>query len=132
MIKVYPAALRFISHHGWLKSHFSFSFAEYFDPGNTGFGPMRVLNDDTVQSGTGFGMHPHQEMEIVSLVLRGELKHKDSTGHEEVLVPGEVQRMTAGTDIVHSETNPSDTEEVNFLQMWFTPETRELKPTYDI
>ena len=113
MIQIYPAENRFVSDHGWLKSYFSFSFAEYFDPGNMHFGPMRVLNDDTVQPGTGFGMHPHKEMEIVSIVLKGQLRHEDSTG------------------IIHSEMNPSETEEVNFLQMWFLPETSRLQPSYE-
>lgn len=131
MIKIYTADSRFTSDHGWLKSHFSFSFAEYFDPNNMSFGPMRVLNDDIVQPGTGFGMHPHKEMEIVSIVLKGQLKHEDSAGHTEILSFGEVQRMSAGTGIIHSEMNPSETEEVNFLQMWFLPETNGLTPSYE-
>ncbi|MEK4798817.1 pirin family protein [Thermoactinomyces sp. FSL K6-2592] len=131
MIQIYPAENRFVSDHGWLKSYFSFSFAEYFDPGNMHFGPMRVLNDDTVQPGTGFGMHPHKEMEIVSIVLKGQLRHEDSAGHMETLSFGEVQRMSAGTGIIHSEMNPSETEEVNFLQMWFLPETSGLQPSYE-
>jgi quercetin 2,3-dioxygenase len=131
MIKIYPAESRFTSDHGWLKSNFSFSFAEYYDPNNMNFGPMRVLNDDIVQPLTGFGMHPHQEMEIVSIVLKGQLKHEDSTGNSKILRPGEVQRMTAGTGIIHSEMNPSSTEEVNFLQMWFLPNERGLQPSYE-
>lgn len=92
---------------------------------------MRVLNDDVVQPLTGFGMHPHRDMEIVSIVLKGQLKHEDSEGNSEILRPGEVQRMTAGTGIVHSEMNPSSTEEVNFLQMWFMPNERGLQPSYE-
>ncbi|SEM89545.1 hypothetical protein SAMN05444955_10342 [Lihuaxuella thermophila] len=130
-MKIYPAASRFTSDHGWLKSHFSFSFAEYYDPNNVSFGSMRVLNDDVVQPLTGFGMHPHRDMEIVSIVLKGQLKHEDSEGNSEILRPGEVQRMTAGTGIVHSEMNPSSTEEVNFLQMWFMPNERGLQPSYE-
>lgn len=131
MIKIYPAESRFTSDHGWLKSNFSFSFAEYYDPTNISFGPMRVLNDDVVQPLTGFGMHPHREMEIVSIVLKGQLKHEDSTGNSEILRPGQVQRMTAGTGIVHSEMNPSSTEEVNFLQLWFLPNEQGLEPSYE-
>ncbi|GEN32589.1 pirin family protein [Aneurinibacillus danicus] len=131
MITIYPAASRYSTNHGWLQSNFSFSFAEYYDPNNLQFGPLRVFNDDIVQPGTGFGSHPHREMEIVSIVLQGQLKHQDSTGNSEVLVPGEIQRMTAGTGIVHSEFNPSDTEDVNFLQLWFLPDEKGLKPSYE-
>ncbi|WP_286886137.1 pirin family protein [Aneurinibacillus sp. UBA3580] len=131
MITIYPAASRYSTNHGWLQSNFSFSFAEYYDPNNLQFGPLRVFNDDIVQPLTGFGSHPHREMEIVSIVLQGQLKHQDSTGNSEVLVPGEIQRMTAGTGIVHSEFNPSDTEDVNFLQLWFLPDEKGLKPSYE-
>ncbi|GED13921.1 pirin family protein [Aneurinibacillus migulanus] len=131
MITIYPAASRYSTNHGWLQSNFSFSFAEYYDPNNLQFGPLRVFNDDIVQSGTGFGAHPHREMEIVSIVLKGQLKHQDSTGNTEVLVPGEIQRMSAGTGIVHSEFNPSDTEDVNFLQLWFLPNEKGLTPSYE-
>jgi redox-sensitive bicupin YhaK (pirin superfamily) len=131
MITVYPAHSRYSTNHGWLQSNFSFSFADYYDPNNLQFGPLRVFNDDIVQPGTGFGMHPHREMEIVSIVLKGQLKHQDSTGNSEVLVPGEIQRMTAGTGIMHSEFNPSDTEEVSFLQLWFLPDEYGLAPSYE-
>ncbi|RXT13687.1 pirin family protein [Ammoniphilus sp. CFH 90114] len=131
MIKVYPAESRFTANHGWLKSSHSFSFAEYHDPNNMNFGPLRVLNDDFVAAGNGFGSHPHRDMEIVSIVLKGQLKHEDSTGGSEILRPGEIQRMTAGTGVVHSEFNPSNTEEVNFLQLWFLPEKRGLTPSYE-
>lgn len=131
MISVYPSASRFQADHGWLNSRFSFSFAEYYDPANLNFGVLRVLNDDIVQPGNGFGQHPHREMEIVSIVLRGALKHEDSTGNSEILRPGEVQRMTAGTGIIHSEENPSGTEEVNFLQLWFLPGQNKLVPSYE-
>lgn len=131
MINVYPAAGRFSADHGWLQSNFSFSFAEYRDPDNMHFGPLRVFNDDFVAPLKGFGSHPHKEMEIVSVVLKGELQHQDSTGNREVLRRGEVQRMTAGTGIVHSEMNPSAEEEVNFLQLWFMPGEQGLQPSYE-
>jgi redox-sensitive bicupin YhaK (pirin superfamily) len=131
MIKVYPAESRFSADHGWLRSNFSFSFAEYYDPDNLQFGPLRVFNDDFVQPLRGFGAHPHREMEIVSIVLKGEIKHEDSTGNSEILRPGEVQRMTAGTGIIHSEVNPSATEELNFLQLWFLPDQTGLPPSYE-
>ncbi|MCL6632174.1 MAG: pirin family protein [Alicyclobacillus herbarius] len=131
MIKVYPAESRFAADHGWLKTYHSFSFANYYDPNNTRFGPMRVLNDDTVAPETGFGPHPHREMEIVSIVLKGQLQHQDSTGTTEVIKRGEIQRMSAGTGVVHSEMNPSATEEVNFLQLWFEPNERGLTPSYE-
>ncbi|WP_139488838.1 pirin family protein [Brevibacillus dissolubilis] len=131
MIKVYPAESRFSADHGWLKSNFSFSFGEYHDPKNLNFGPLRVFNDDTVAPQKGFGAHPHREMEIVSVVLSGEIKHEDSTGNSEILRPGEIQRMTAGTGIIHSEFNSSATEELSFLQLWFMPNERGLAPSYE-
>ncbi|WP_068773489.1 pirin family protein [Paenibacillus sp. FJAT-26967] len=130
MILHYPAASRFSTDLGWLVSHFSFSFGEYYDPENSRFGPMRVLNDDYVQGGRGFGAHPHREMEIVSIVLEGQLEHQDSTGHRAITTFGGVQRMTAGTGIIHSEVNPGK-EEVCLLQMWFDPEERGLAPSYE-
>jgi quercetin 2,3-dioxygenase len=131
MIKVFPADARFTSNHGWLKTSHSFSFANYYDPNNMNFGVLRVLNDDFVAPGEGFGTHPHRDMEIVSIVLKGQLKHEDSSGGAEIIHPGEIQRMTAGTGVVHSEYNPSDTEEVNFLQIWFIPEKKGLIPSYE-
>jgi quercetin 2,3-dioxygenase len=131
MIRIYPAESRYSADHGWLKSKFSFSFAEYYDPNNLQFGPMRVLNDDIVQPTTGFGMHPHREMEIVSIVLKGQLKHEDSAGNSGILRFGDIQRMSAGTGIWHSEVNPSETEECNFLQMWFLPNQYGLTPSYE-
>lgn len=131
MIKIYPAESRFTANHGWLKTSHSFSFADYYDPNNLNFGPLRVLNDDFVAAGTGFGAHPHRDMEIVSIVIKGELKHEDNTGGSEILRPREIQRMTAGTGIIHSEYNPSSTEEVNFLQLWFLPEKSGLTPSYE-
>ncbi|HEU4965424.1 MAG TPA: pirin family protein [Bacilli bacterium] len=131
MIQLHPAESRFTANHGWLKTSFSFSFAEYYDPRNMNFGPLRVVNDDVVQPGEGFGMHPHKEMEIVSIVLKGQLQHEDSMGHKEVIRRGEVQRMTAGTGVVHSEVNPSDTDVVNLFQLWFLPDTPGLTPSYE-
>jgi quercetin 2,3-dioxygenase len=131
MIEIYPADGRYHADHGWLKSYFSFSFAEYFEPSNMNFGPLRVLNDDVVKPLRGFGAHPHQEMEIVSIVLSGYLQHEDSLGNKAVTTFGGVQRMSAGTGIVHSEVNPSATEDVNFLQLWFLPEKSGLTPSYE-
>lgn len=131
MINKYPATSRYSTNHGWLQSNFSFSFAEYFDRDNMNFGPLRVFNDDFVQPQTGFGSHPHREMEIVSIILKGSLQHQDSMGNKEIIRVGEIQRMTAGTGIIHSEMNPSDTEEVNFLQLWFEPDQTKLTPTYE-
>ncbi|QRG69504.1 pirin family protein [Brevibacillus choshinensis] len=131
MIDVRKAGSRYSADHGWLKSNFSFSFADYYDPDNMGFGPLRVFNDDTVAPQMGFGSHPHREMEIVSIVLQGQLGHQDSTGRQEVVQPGEVQRMSAGTGIIHSEMNPSATEEVKFLQLWFEPAQYGLVPSYE-
>lgn len=131
MFEIYKANDRYTADHGWLKSKFSFSFAEYYDPNNLQFGPMRVLNDDVVQPLRGFGAHPHREMEIVSIVLKGQLKHEDSTGKSEVTTFGGIQRMSAGTGVIHSEVNPSATEEVNFLQLWFLPKKNGLVPSYE-
>ncbi len=131
MINVYKADSRNGSNHGWLKTYHSFSFANYYDPDNVKFGSMRVLNDDIVQPETGFGTHPHREMEIVSIVLRGKLEHQDSTGTTQIIKRGEIQRMSAGTGVVHSEMNPSSTEYVNFLQIWFEPNERLLQPSYE-
>lgn len=131
MINIYKAEERYTADHGWLKSNFSFSFAEYYDPKNMQFGPMRVLNDDIVQPLRGFGAHPHREMEIVSIVLKGQLKHEDSTGQSAITTFGGVQRMSAGTGVIHSEVNPSSSEEVNFLQLWFMPEQYGLTPSYE-
>lgn len=131
MIKLYPAETRYSADHGWLKATFSFSFAEYYDPSNMNFGPMRVLNDDIIAATTGFGMHPHRDMEIVTILLKGELQHKDSMGHTEVLRPGEIQRMSAGTGVMHSEINTSPNEATNSLQMWFEPMERGITPSYE-
>lgn len=131
MIRTFPANSRYHANHGWLQSNFSFSFADYYDPSNMGFGPMRVLNDDIIQGGGGFDTHPHREMEIVSIVLEGQLEHRDSLGNVAVTSFGQIQRMSAGTGVFHSEFNPSQTEPMNLLQMWFHPETKGLAPSYE-
>src|SRR5258705_673325 len=108
--------------HGWLKSFHSFSFADYFDPKHVEFGPLRVINEDRVQPGAGFGMHGHRDMEILTYLVEGELQHKDSLGHGSVLRPGELQRITAGTGIRHSEFNPSPTRPVHLDHVWLLPQ----------
>lgn len=117
--------------HGWLKSSHSFSFASYYNPDRMGFGLLRVLNDDQVAASRGFATHPHQNMEIVSIPLAGSLRHKDSEGNETVIKDGEVQIMSAGTGVRHSEYNHSGSHEVNFLQIWVMPEKVDIKPRYE-
>jgi redox-sensitive bicupin YhaK (pirin superfamily) len=117
--------------HGWLVSRHTFSFAGYFDPRRVQFGALRVLNDDVVMPGMGFGTHPHDNMEIISIPLQGALAHKDSTGREEVIRQGEVQIMSAGSGISHSEYNHSRENKVNFLQIWIFPKEKNIKPRYD-
>ena len=122
---------RGIAEHGWLHSRHSFSFGHYYDPQKMNFGLMRVLNDDIVEPGEGFGTHPHDNMEIISIVLNGQLEHRDSMGNGSVINEGDVQVMSAGSGITHSEFNPSDSEKVNFLQLWIFPKERGIKPRYD-
>lgn len=119
------------ANHGWLNAHHSFSFANWYDPSKIHFGMLRVLNDDIVASGQGFGMHPHNDMEIVTIILKGALQHKDNMGNGSVIKPGDVQVMSAGTGVLHSEFNPSSTEEVSLFQLWIFPKENGIKPRYD-
>lgn len=128
---VHKAATRGRANHGWLDSHHSFSFANYHNPERMNFGVLRVLNDDQVGKGMGFGTHPHDNMEIISIPLEGDLEHKDSMGNTTVIKSGDVQAMSAGTGIQHSEYNVSKTEDVKFLQIWLFPNQRNVTPRYD-
>ncbi|QDT96500.1 pirin family protein [Gimesia aquarii] len=131
MIKVRKATERGHANHGWLKTFHTFSFSTYRDPEHMGFRSLRVMNEDWVQQGQGFGTHPHHDMEIVTYVLEGALEHKDSMGNGEVLHAGEFQRMSAGTGITHSEFNPSETDPVHLYQIWLLPESKGIDPSYE-
>lgn len=130
MIRIQKSEDRGHSQYGWLDSRHSFSFADYYDPQNLGFRSLRVINEDHVRPGAGFGEHPHHDMEILSIVLSGSLAHRDSMGNGSILTAGDVQRMTAGSGVRHSEANPSLEEPVHFLQIWILPERQGLEPGY--
>ncbi len=131
MITIRKSGDRGVGRHGWLTTHHTFSFANYYDPRQMGFRALRVINEDTVAPGRGFGAHQHDNMEIVSIVLEGALAHRDSTGGDGVLRRGEVQRMSAGTGVVHSEFNGSESEPVHFFQIWILPERDGIAPGYE-
>lgn len=131
MLAIRQAAERGHANHGWLDSNFSFSFAEYYDPAEMGFRALRVINEDYVAPSMGFGKHPHRDMEILTYVLEGAVKHEDSMGSSEILVPGELQHMSAGSGVRHSEMNPSDTETLHLLQIWLMPNKMGIPPNYE-
>ncbi len=131
MLQIRKSQERGHLNHGWLDTYHTFSFGDYYDPRHHHYRALRVMNEDRVAPGQGFGMHPHRDMEIVTYVISGALEHRDSMGNGEVLRPGELQRMTAGTGILHSEFNPSESEPVHLYQIWLLPERKGLSPSYE-
>lgn len=131
MIQLRKATERGHFDHGWLDTHHTFSFGDYYDPNHMGFRSLRVINDDRVQAGQGFGMHGHRDMEIVTYVLEGTLQHKDSIGNGSIIKAGQLQRISAGSGVRHSEFNPSNAEWVHLYQIWLLPERQGLKPSYE-
>jgi redox-sensitive bicupin YhaK (pirin superfamily) len=131
MINIRKAEERGHFNHGWLDTYHTFSFADYYDPEQMGFRSLRVINDDRVEPGVGFGTHPHRDMEIITYVLDGELAHKDSMGNGSIIRPGEVQRMSAGTGVRHSEKNPSPAQWLHLLQIWIVPDRTGITPSYE-
>jgi hypothetical protein len=131
MLEIRRSSERGYFDHGWLKTFHTFAFADYYDPNWVGYGPLRVINDDCVAPGQGFGKHGHRDMEILTYILAGQLEHRDSMGNGSVIRVGDVQRMSAGTGVTHSEFNPSATEEVHLLQIWILPEAQRLAPGYE-
>lgn len=131
MIAIRPGHERGHFNHGWLDTYHTFSFADYHDPAHMGFRALRVINEDRVAPGQGFGMHPHRDMEIITYILEGELEHADSMGHGSVIRAGEFQRMSAGSGVLHSEANPSATAPVHLYQIWIKPDVKGIKPEYE-